>query len=82
MILYFLVVTKERHLFLSLIIKKIMGSYILLFDNNVEIMINNSLLIASTALVFAISLVMIGSIAIPLKQVGLDVLTNEQQLLS
>ena len=41
-----------------------MGSYILLFDNNVEIMINNSLLIASTALVFAISLVMIGNISI------------------
>jgi hypothetical protein len=41
-----------------------MGSYVLLFDNNVEIMINNSLLIASTALVFAISLVMIGSISI------------------
>ena len=41
-----------------------MGSYILLFDNNVEIMINNSLLIASTALVFAISLVIIGSIAV------------------
>jgi hypothetical protein len=38
---------------LSLIIKKI-----------IEIMINNSLLIASTALVFAISLVMIGNISI------------------
>jgi hypothetical protein len=36
----------------------------MLFDNNVEIMINNSLLIASTALVFAISLVIIGSIAV------------------
>ena len=37
-----------------------MGLYVLLLDNNVEIMINNSLLIASTALVFAIYLVMIG----------------------
>lgn len=41
-----------------------MGSYVLLFDNNVEIMINNSFLIASTALVFAIYLVMIGIISI------------------
>jgi hypothetical protein len=49
---------------LSLIIKKIMGLYVLLLDNNVEIMINNPLLIASTALVFAISLVMIGSLSI------------------
>jgi hypothetical protein len=36
----------------------------LIIKKIIEIMINNSLLIASTALVFAISLVMIGNISI------------------